>query len=308
MKAPWFPLYTGDFLASSDVQLMSAAEVGAYLLLLMHSWQSDTPGYLPNDEGRLRRLCRMTPDQWDDCKDLLLGKWPVAENGLRFNTRLLLEAAKQQDRRERLAANGQKGGRPTKNQKVTNENLQVSEENQKVIKSKPSGLLSQPQSQSSNEDEKAPPPDKAKQVAQALTNPADEQHWRDGPLTKPRPFAVICDRLGYEGIDYEYYRKAMLVAAEDSDVSRTIAQWNSWIRKWLEHQTKDGPLRRLTDTMPTEPTPKTEWPQPGKERPGQVIAIDCRPYDDVATRMKVASYQQHWPTAIIHPIQNRRYP
>lgn len=303
MKAPWFPLYTGDFLASSDVQLMSAAEVGAYMLLLMHSWQSDTPGYLTNDDGRLRRLCRLSPEQWGESKELLLAKWPVSENGLRFNARLLQEAAKQQDRRERLSANGQKGGRPAKNQKVTDENQKLSEENQKVSDAKPSGLLSQPQPQSSNEDGKTPPLDKAKVVAQALTDPADEQHWSAGPLTKPVPFQVICDRLGYEGIDYEYYRRAMLVAAEDSNVSRTIAQWGSWIRKWLEHQTKDGPLRRMNDAMPTEPTPRTQYPQPGKERKGQVIAIDCRPCDDVMTRQKVASFQRHFPTAIIHPIR-----
>jgi uncharacterized protein YdaU (DUF1376 family) len=109
MKAPWFPFYCGDFLASSDVQLMEAHEVGAYVLLLAHSWQSNTPGYLPNDEGRLRRLCRLSAEAWKECGPLLLSKWPVAENEtVRHNPRLLKEAEKQVELRELKAEAGRK--------------------------------------------------------------------------------------------------------------------------------------------------------------------------------------------------------
>ncbi|MGI4871558.1 MAG: DUF1376 domain-containing protein [Janthinobacterium lividum] len=78
MKSPAFLLYTGDFLSSLDVQLMEAHEVGAYCLLLFNSCQSDRPGFLPNDEDRLRRIARLTAEQWASSRQLLLRKFPTA--------------------------------------------------------------------------------------------------------------------------------------------------------------------------------------------------------------------------------------
>ncbi|WP_151087403.1 DUF1376 domain-containing protein [Hymenobacter baengnokdamensis] len=102
MKAPAFLLYTGDFLSSPDVQLMEAHEVGAYCLLLFNSWQSDRPGFLPNDEDRLRRTARLSADQWATSRKLLLSKFPVnpQDDTLRYNPRLRAEAAKQLEYRE----------------------------------------------------------------------------------------------------------------------------------------------------------------------------------------------------------------
>lgn len=123
MKSPAFQLYTGDFLSSPDVQLMEAHEVGAYCLLLFNSWQSDRPGYLPDDENRLRRTARLTALQWAESRDLLLSKFPLAPDDptRRYNPRLAQEALKQAAKRERLAANGRKGGRPA-NQLLSQEN------------------------------------------------------------------------------------------------------------------------------------------------------------------------------------------
>ncbi|MDQ2794897.1 MAG: YdaU family protein [Bacteroidota bacterium] len=109
MKAPAFLLYTGDFLSSPDVQLMEAHEVGAYCLLLFNSWQSDRPGFLPNDEGRLRRTARLTTQQWAESRTLLLAKFPEAPDAptLRYNPRLVAEATKQLHYRELKAKAGQ---------------------------------------------------------------------------------------------------------------------------------------------------------------------------------------------------------
>ena len=108
MKSPAFLLYTGDFLSSPDVQLMEAHEVGAYCLLLFNSWQSDCPGYLPADEGRLRRTARLSVQQWADSRDLLLGKFPLTDDGTaRYNPRLLTEARKQAQYRTLKAKAGQ---------------------------------------------------------------------------------------------------------------------------------------------------------------------------------------------------------
>lgn len=137
MKAPAFLFYTGDFLSSPDVQLMEAHEVGAYCLLLFNSWQSDRPGFLADDENRLRRIARLTQPQWADSRELLLSKFPhdPANAAYRHNPRLVQEAAKQAAKRERLAANGRKGGRPEKqllseNNQLVSDNLDNSEKNE----------------------------------------------------------------------------------------------------------------------------------------------------------------------------------
>ena len=141
MKAPAFLFYTGDFLSSPDVQLMEAHEVGAYCLLLFNSWQSDRPGYLTADENRLRRTARLSADQWADSRELLLGKFPLAteEPTLRYNPRLVQEAHKQTIKRERLAANGRKGGRPEKHL--------LSENNQLVSRNPAAGNENLPEKQ-----------------------------------------------------------------------------------------------------------------------------------------------------------------
>lgn len=143
----------------------------------------------------------------------------------------------------------------------------------------------------------------AKAAALATTDGADEQRWDVGPLTKPVPFKIICDRLGYEGIAYEKYRKQALVSAQDANISRTITQWTSWIRNYLENQLRNGPLTKQAADMPTEPTPKDQLPEPGKEKKGQIIAIQGVPNDENLNRMKVAAMQKHFPTAIIHAIR-----
>ena len=60
------PLYVADYLA--DTGHLSAAEHGAYLLLIMHYWQN---GGLPNEDRRLARICRMSADEWADARETL---------------------------------------------------------------------------------------------------------------------------------------------------------------------------------------------------------------------------------------------
>ncbi|KFC74540.1 hypothetical protein FG93_01126 [Bosea sp. LC85] len=60
------PLYVADYLASTGH--LSAAENGAYLLLIMHYWQN---GGLPGEDRRLARIARMSPAEWEDSRDVL---------------------------------------------------------------------------------------------------------------------------------------------------------------------------------------------------------------------------------------------
>lgn len=66
MSRPWMPLYPADFLA--DTEHLTAAESGAYLLLLMHYWQR---GQLPDDDARLTRIARMTEAEWRTARPVI---------------------------------------------------------------------------------------------------------------------------------------------------------------------------------------------------------------------------------------------
>jgi uncharacterized protein YdaU (DUF1376 family) len=53
------PLYVADYLR--DTRKLTAAEHGAYLLLIMEYW---TSGELPDDDRQLARIASMTPAEW----------------------------------------------------------------------------------------------------------------------------------------------------------------------------------------------------------------------------------------------------
>jgi len=59
MSRPWMPLYVADY--RHDTAHLSAAEHGAYLLLIMHYW---TAGRLPDDDRQLARIASMTAAEW----------------------------------------------------------------------------------------------------------------------------------------------------------------------------------------------------------------------------------------------------
>ncbi|MHC1760544.1 MAG: DUF1376 domain-containing protein [Negativicutes bacterium] len=60
-------LYIGDYLG--DTAHLTTLEHGAYMLLIMHYWQSGKP--LPNSNGRLARVARMSNEEWTAVRDTL---------------------------------------------------------------------------------------------------------------------------------------------------------------------------------------------------------------------------------------------
>lgn len=55
----WMPFYIGDY--RRDTPHLSAAQHGAYLLLIFYYWQQ---GSLPDDDEQLARIASMTPAEW----------------------------------------------------------------------------------------------------------------------------------------------------------------------------------------------------------------------------------------------------
>lgn len=68
------PLYVADYLR--DTRKLTAAEHGAYLLLIMEYW---TAGKLPDDDKQLSRIACMTGAEWrkakPNVKDFFTGTW-----------------------------------------------------------------------------------------------------------------------------------------------------------------------------------------------------------------------------------------
>ncbi|ASP85023.1 DUF1376 domain-containing protein [Sinorhizobium meliloti] len=62
----WMPLHIADYL--SDTGHLTAAEHGAYLLMIMHYWQN---GGLPDNERLIARIARLTADQWEESREVL---------------------------------------------------------------------------------------------------------------------------------------------------------------------------------------------------------------------------------------------
>jgi uncharacterized protein YdaU (DUF1376 family) len=60
------PLHVGDYLA--DTGHVTATEHGAYLLLIMHYWQN---GCLPENERIIARIAKLSPEQWEESRDML---------------------------------------------------------------------------------------------------------------------------------------------------------------------------------------------------------------------------------------------
>jgi len=88
-KPHWFPFYVSDFLSSPTVTMMSAEEVGGYVLLLCYAWQ-DPNGSIPADDDSVRILSRVKGDL------LRIKSCFTEKKGRLYNNRLTQELEKAQ--------------------------------------------------------------------------------------------------------------------------------------------------------------------------------------------------------------------
>jgi uncharacterized protein YdaU (DUF1376 family) len=309
-KTPAFQFYAADYLADEQASLMTLEEEGAYIRLLAYCWRE---GSIPADETLLSRLCKGASTTV--LRVVTACFQPCADRPDRLtHKRLDDEREKQAEWREKSAAGGRKSAekrwakKPSMPSSLDSKSFDAESKGGYKGGTK-GGVTLQSSSSSSRTSNDVTPasetaaqtksPDPAKQVAQATTDPADEQHWSESPLTKPKPFRVICERLDFAGIAYEHYRKQALVAAQDGDIRRTIQQWTSWIRNFLNRQQAAGPLLTAAHELPTAPTPKSQLPPPGQEQPGQIIYIDGVPGDQNLDRMKAHGMLKHFPSAVV---------
>jgi uncharacterized protein YdaU (DUF1376 family) len=105
---PALSIWTDAYLA--DTRHLTAAQHGAYLLLLFEAWRSPTCS-LPIDDRKLAPLAAMTLRQWQQNKEVVLAFWEQ-RNGFRFyQKRLLQERARADSRRQQMVEAGKASSR-----------------------------------------------------------------------------------------------------------------------------------------------------------------------------------------------------
>lgn len=108
--APAMPVFPDAYLA--DTTHLTTEEHGAYLLLLMAMWRRG--GAVPNDDRDLARIVGLELRVWRKTKRRLLPLLSI-EGDLLTQKRLRKEWEYVQEKRNKNAANGRRGGRPKGN-------------------------------------------------------------------------------------------------------------------------------------------------------------------------------------------------
>lgn len=133
-KAPAYQWYPDKWL--NDTRRLTWEAAGIYKALLDVIWmQFQDTCSIPDDDQYIASEIGCTNEQWITTKEQLLNPYrpllTLTETNRLFNNGLWKEREKQCLRRERLAANGAKGGRPRNSEK------------QKVISDKPNDNLNE---------------------------------------------------------------------------------------------------------------------------------------------------------------------
>jgi uncharacterized protein YdaU (DUF1376 family) len=100
----WMPWYVADYLA--DTAHLTTEQHGAYCLMLMAAWKGG--GALPNEDGQLAAVCRLTPARWRASRAILLRFF--SEDGEQIvHKRVTAERQKAQSISDKKAKNGKEG-------------------------------------------------------------------------------------------------------------------------------------------------------------------------------------------------------
>lgn len=106
---PYFPFYPDDFASDGDVEAMSTAQVGAYMLLLCKAWREEPVGSVPDDDRRLARWARMTPEEWSEAKSAVMTPFNLRTDGRWHQPRMEREFMKLRESSRRRAEAGTVG-------------------------------------------------------------------------------------------------------------------------------------------------------------------------------------------------------
>ena len=118
LKRPdWFPFNPIDYLADSNVVMMTPEERGGYWHLVAHSWAATPPGHLTNDDAVLARLSDLR-ERWPFCKENILRAFKIS-NGFIIQKRVVTEF----DRYEKFTAKQSFKGKLSAEKRLKNREL-----------------------------------------------------------------------------------------------------------------------------------------------------------------------------------------
>lgn len=109
MKAPSFPLYVNNWIASRRILAMTPEQEGGYIHLLCHAWNSPDCS-VPDDDEMLAVLSRLG-DKWATVGGKIRACFYKNENGNLVNERLLKCWNENKAYRERQAKDGMAGAK-----------------------------------------------------------------------------------------------------------------------------------------------------------------------------------------------------
>lgn len=124
--SPAFQFYPGDFTGDRNTIPMSAAEIGAYILLICECWDKDNS--LPEDLQDLADIARMDLVQFTVCWDRRIKKCFRYDDKKKcfFHKRLLEEIKKQKAWSKKKSEAGKKGMAKRWEQKASDDNTVIS--------------------------------------------------------------------------------------------------------------------------------------------------------------------------------------
>jgi uncharacterized protein YdaU (DUF1376 family) len=106
-RAPAFQFYPSDFLSDAKTMVMTAEEIGAYILLISICWRE---GELSNDLDELAALARMTPDAFKASWEKRICRcFRQTDSGAWVHPRLERERKTQEDFKEERKRSGRRG-------------------------------------------------------------------------------------------------------------------------------------------------------------------------------------------------------
>lgn len=229
MSSPWMPLYVADYLAGTTH--LSAAEHGAYMLLIMHYWQK---GSLPADEAILARICRMTVREWAKSRDVLASFFGDGWTHERIDS----ELEKARVKSEARAEYGSRGGKAKalKNNDATAAKAScLPDEN--VAKALASS--SQPTLTPSLHSGVAPKRQPRTAIRKSAIEAGAQPNERNRAYSESLGMSAEAFRSEWQGFRSHHRAKGSVMADWD-------AAWETWARNWTKFTPRAGPQLRPT--------------------------------------------------------------
>lgn len=248
-KAIWFPLFIADM--TTATQILSNAEMGIYIRLLMHYYEKEKP--IQDNQPRLKRMLQIESAQDIKALNYVLDEFfdYDAEKGEYRNHRADLEIIELRKKKDQRKAAWEASARKRKEQKAS-DRLSEHQATAPTTKERPltqnserTASQSQLQSQVKKEEDKSS--SQKKGLANEKSNLKDKQlRWDLFPR-----YCQLAQEI--ETIDYtpteqqlkaEFDKYCDWIGAKDPRIKDYEYQWTNWVRKF----TNDNPQQQQCST------------------------------------------------------------